>query len=412
MLTWIREKFGAVVIGGIIAMIGFVFVVSGVFDFGARKFGRATGSVAGKVNGDPITLGEFNRAYQRRVEFFQNMMGGGKLNPEQLKMFRLREGVFDELVRRKLMVQEAERRGMLPAEAEVRQKIAEIPSFQSSGRFDVATYKQVLQANGYTPGGFERLMREDLSVQRWESFFRGRAHVSEAEIRRQFMASHDRRNIKYVLLTAEAGKRDVKVSDEDVAKYLADAGHANVLKGQYDARKETEYKGKSFDDVKMQLARDALAGQKPDEVRKANEKIAGEVLGLLTAEKAGDAKVNAALKRYGAEVKQTGMITRAQPYLPGIGEAKELVADAFAEKSPILASAGGKPKKYASTSWVLVALVVDSEKPDLTKLDADRQQLARSTAARKERELMDGWLKDLQQSAKIDMNPDALGTEG
>jgi hypothetical protein len=412
MLTWIREKFGAVVIGGIIAMIGFVFVVSGVFDFGSRKLGRG-GAYAGTVNGDPIALAEFNRAYQRKIEFFQNLMGGNKLSEEQLKAFRLREGVFEELVRRKLMVQEAEKRGMIPAEAEIRQKISEIPAFQASGRFDVATYKQVLQANGYTPGSFERLMREDLSVQRWESFFRGRAHVSEAEIRKQYVASHDRRNIKYVLLTSEAGRRDVKIPDEEVSKYLADAAKLNVLKGQYEARKDTTYKGKSFDDVKGHLARDALASQKTDEIRRANEKIAGEVLGALTADKAGDARVNALLKPYGVEVKQTGMVTRSQPYLPGIGEAKELVTDAFAAKSPILASQGGKPKKYTSASWVLVALVTESESPDLTKLETDRTQIARTTAARKERELMDGWLKGLQESAKIDMNASVVsGAEG
>jgi hypothetical protein len=408
MLTWIREKFGAVVIGGIIAMIGFVFVVSGVFDFGSRGMGGGGGARVGKVNGEPISTAEFNRAYQRRVEFFQGMMGGGKLSEDQLKAFRLREGVFEELVRRKLMVQEAERRGMLPADAEIRARITEIPAFQASGRFDVTTYKQVLQANGYTPGSFERLMREDLSVSRWESFFRGRAHVSDSEIRKQYAAQHDRRNIKYVLLTTEAGRRDVKIADAEVTQYLADPAKLNVIQGQYESRKETAYKGKSFDDVKTQLAREALASQKGDEVRKANERIASEVERVLTADKSSDGKANAILKPYGVEVKQTGMVTRQQPYLPGIGEAKELVADAFAESSPIV----GKPKRYTSASWVVVALVTDSEKPDLAKLDSDRAQIARTAAARKERELMDGWLKGLQESAKIDMDKRIISGEG
>ena len=39
------------------------------------------------------------------------------------------------------------------------------------GKFDVALYRNVLTQNNYTPGSFERLMREDLSLQLRYSLF-------------------------------------------------------------------------------------------------------------------------------------------------------------------------------------------------------------------------------------------------
>src|SRR6476659_8472653 len=103
MLSWIREKFGTVVIGGIITFIAFVFVFYGVFNPKSTR-GLHEGSVAGTVNGDPISISEFNRELNRRIELFKNL-SGGKLTDEQIKTFRVREGVFQELVNRKLLAQ-------------------------------------------------------------------------------------------------------------------------------------------------------------------------------------------------------------------------------------------------------------------------------------------------------------------
>src|SRR5687767_3741304 len=90
MLTWIREKFGAVMIGSIVGFIAFVFIFSGVFT-PSRTKGVHEGAVAGEVNGVPITRAEFSSELNRRLEFFKNM-GGGRISEEQLKAFRIREG--------------------------------------------------------------------------------------------------------------------------------------------------------------------------------------------------------------------------------------------------------------------------------------------------------------------------------
>src|SRR4051795_6540082 len=109
MLSWIREKFGTAMIGGIIAFIAFVFVFYGVFSPKATR-GLHEGSVAGTVNGDAISISDFNREVNRRIEMYKNM-SGGKLTDEQLKGFQIREGVFKELVKKKLLLQEAKNLG-------------------------------------------------------------------------------------------------------------------------------------------------------------------------------------------------------------------------------------------------------------------------------------------------------------
>jgi hypothetical protein len=408
-MQWARGKYSTVISGAIIGFIAFVFVVSGVFNPKATR-GLHEGAVAGTVNGDPISITDFNRALNQRMEFFKNM-GGGKISDEQLKAFHVREGVFQELVRRKLMEQEASKQGLEASDAEVMDKIREIPAFQKDGKFDVMTYKQVLETNNYNPGTFERLVRSDVSMQAWQNYFQNRVKVSDAELKNQFLLNEDKRNIKYVLLTTEAGRQGVKVDQKDVDQFLADSSKLNLAKTQWEAKKDKEFKGMTFDMVKGQIARDVLSSQKIDEIKKINEKLGDEVAASLTADKKSDAKVNAILKNYKVEVKSTGLISSENKYLPGIGEAPDLMKDAFAAKSPIDPAQGGKAKKYTSMNWVVVAVVTETKTPNLSKLEAERTALVRQIAGRKQRELYDEWLKKLQAKAKIDANPSVVGEQ-
>lgn len=410
MLSWIREKFGKTIIGLIIGLLSLVFVFYGVFSPKATR-GLHEGAVAGTVNGDPISIGEFNRAYQQQLGFFKNLMGGAKMSDEQLKQFHIRESVFNELVRRKVMIQEAQKQGNLPADEEVRDQIRQIPAFQTDGKFNLETYKRVLEANNYTPAAFEQSLRDDLAVQRWEDYFRDRVNVSDDEVKVEFMTSNNKRNIKYVLLTAEAGKKEIKVDPSEVKKYLADTAHLNLAKSQFGSKKDKEYKGKQFDTVKEEIARDLIASGKTDEIRKANEQLAQKVQALMTADKSSDAKIDKLLKPYGVEVKLTGFVNSESPYLPGLGNAKELMADAFADKSPIDPAEGGKAKTYNSASWVAVALVSESQKPDMSKLEIDRPAMMKQITARKERDLFESWIKKAVDKAKVDPNQSVLNAD-
>lgn len=410
-MRWYTGKYGSIISAGIIGFIAFVFVVSGVFTPKATR-GLHEGSVAGTVNGDPISLADFNRALNQRMEFFKNI-GGGKMTDEQLKAFHIREGVFEELVRKKLMEQEATKQGLEASDEEVMDRIREIPAFQKDGQFDVTTYKATLESNNYTAGTFEHMVRTDLSTQAWQNYFQNRIKVSDDELKQQYAENEDKRDIKYVLLTAETGRAGVKIAQADVDKFLADSSKLNLAKSQYESKKTTEFKNLTFDMVKAQIAREILSSDKISEIRAINEKLADQVQAVMTADKSSDGKINAILKPYKVEVKSTGLIS-AEAKVPGVGDATELTKDAFASKSPIDPAQGGKAHKYVTPGYVLVAVVTQVKKPDVSKLDTDpaaRIALIKQIAGKKQRELYDEWLKKIQAKATIDPNPQVVQGE-
>ncbi len=403
MLTWMRERFGKFVVGAIMSVIIFVFVFFGVISPKNTR-GLHEGAVAGTVNGEVITLPEFNREYSRRLEYFRQMTGG-KLSEDQLKAFRLKEAVFQELVKRHVLVQEAQRQGREPSQEEVREKIREVPVFQKNGQFDLETYKGVLAANQYTPSSFEKTVRDDSIMTGWENYFSARVPVTDAEIRDEFVKKGNQRKVKYVLITGAQGRAAVKVQPAEVEAYLKDTAKLNLLKNQYESRKDREFKGRSFDDVKSNLALGNLQGEKADQVQKGMEELAEKARTQLAAGAARDGALKALLKPAGADVKTSDWIASGTTVLPGVGEAPNLMSDLFRDKSPIDGRAGGQAKVYHVVAGIIVALGVDAKTVEAGNWEAQREMLAREIHVRKSRLVFENWMKQIMSKAKIDPNP-------
>jgi parvulin-like peptidyl-prolyl isomerase len=399
MISDMRKKFGPWIVGIIVGFICFVFV----FEFGMnrRGFGGLSGgsvSDAGTVNGEAISLTEFNRALNQRMEFFK-MLGAGQMNEEMMKRYHIRDAVFRDLASRKLMVQEAERLGYLPSDQEVRAQIMEIPAFKKDGQFDRQQYKQVLEANNLTTGGFEKSIRDDLIAQKWRDYFKNLVSFSSEEVKHEYLMTADKRKIRYAMISIDAARKGLKVADADVDAVLRGVDTSKQVQTRYDAGKATAYKGKTFDQVKRQIAQEIATEGKTAEARKLDESLGNEALQSLTADASSDKKVNAALKSIGVTVQTSPMMPRGSFYIPGAGDLTEVESDAFS-------GALSKPKKYNVAGGVLVAVQAGAETADLSKFDAkERESLISKIVARKQNEVYGDWMKKLMDKAKIEINP-------
>lgn len=395
MFNWIRVKMGPIVVTLIAGGIALVFILSDVFSSRLGGGGQAGGE-AGSVNGESISRAEFNRELARRVESLKQMTGG-KLTDEQLKMFRIRETVFNELVQRKLVLQEARDSGVLPTDEEVRDRIQELPYFQKDGKFDLATYRNVLSANSLQPGRFEEMIRDELLLQSWSERMRSRIRVSDDEVRREFLVAEDQRRIRYVSLDLEAGRKAVRIPDSDIESFLKDAGKLERAKSRYEQQRGTTFKNRKFEAVQRQIAREILAGERVDEARKANQKLADQLVSVMGP--GSDARVKALLKPVGAELRTSDWVTLETPNLPGLGEVRPILEQAFAGKL-------GKPAKFETAAAVVVAVVTDSRRPDLKKLAGESAKIEQKVRFRKERELEEQWLRELREKARVRMDED------
>jgi hypothetical protein len=132
--------------------------------------------------------------------------------------------------------------------------------------------------------------------------------------------------------------------------------------------------------------------------------LAARILPLLSSDSSGDAKLNAVLKSYNLKFSHTGLVNRVNKYLPGLGEVKGLLDDAFSASAPISKQA----KVYNSNSWFVVATVSETKEASMSELSKERDRYRQNVLYRKERGIVDELMQGLQKTAKIEKNEQAI----
>jgi peptidyl-prolyl cis-trans isomerase D len=223
----------------ILWVVIFVFIAFVFVDFGRGIGVSHAGGAAATVGDQSVSYKEFEREY-RRLEDQYRQAFGGRFTPELADQLQLPMQAMDRLVNRKLLVAEADRRGLEATDQEVQQAILGIPGIQDdSGRFvGAAAYERFLQANGYTPHDFEALVREDVEIQKLTGVITDGVAVSDAEVERAWRDENEHAAVRYVLAPTtryavaaapsadevkayfEAHRDDFRLPDRRVVDYL------------------------------------------------------------------------------------------------------------------------------------------------------------------------------------------------
>jgi len=201
----------------IILFLG-IIVISFALFVGSGKFrDQGTGDVA-EINGESISQREFAIQYERAVERYRQMLKGS-LTPEMIKGLNIKGSLLEELIQRKLMLQEARTLGLTATDDDLAEHLALAPEFQVGGRFSKDRYLQILQTNRLLPAQFEEEQRDQLTIQRLYSVLVDSVHVSEAEVRDRYKIDQEKINLSYIKLPISSFTSQVKLSADDIKKY-------------------------------------------------------------------------------------------------------------------------------------------------------------------------------------------------
>jgi len=195
-----------------------IIVVSFALFVGSGKFrDQGAGDVA-EINGEGISQRDFAIQYERAVERYRQMLKGS-LTPEMIKGLNIKGSLLEELIQRKLMLQEARNLGLTATDDDLAEHLALAPEFQVGGRFSKDRYLQILQTNRLLPTQFEEEQRDQLTIQRLYSVLVDSVHVTEAEVRDRYKIDQEKINLSYIKLPISSFTSQVKLSEEDVKQY-------------------------------------------------------------------------------------------------------------------------------------------------------------------------------------------------
>jgi len=210
------------------------------------------------VDGQALTLGEFNQARRAELERYRNMLGG-QFDAAAFDTPQFREQLLNQLIDQRVIATAASKGKYSVSDETLRRTIAGIPALQDNGQFSSERYRQVLAGQGMTPASFEAGMRRDLAlaqvlqpigltasvpadvpqkllallteqrtVARLEfkaSTFEKSVKVTDADIKAWYEANQtklevpENLNVQYVILNEAVASRDIKITDADISNY-------------------------------------------------------------------------------------------------------------------------------------------------------------------------------------------------
>lgn len=211
MLDVIRSHSQSWVVKFIFALIVLVFVFWGVGSYNSSR-----SSVLATINEAPISLQDFRQTYERSVQQLRQQQP--QLGQDDFKKIQLKKQVFNQMVNRELLLQEAGRFQLAVSAKELRTVIESIKDFAGKdGKFNAEVYKNLLRANQLTPADFEREMRQGMLIEKLQRVLTLPVSSDEEEVRHFFNFVRSSVDMSYVEFTDSQYKEQV-VLEENAAR--------------------------------------------------------------------------------------------------------------------------------------------------------------------------------------------------
>ena len=177
MLQFIRDNATGWIAWGIVILISIPFALWGIHQYVAPESSVAVATV------DDVEIGyyDYQRAYARRRQQLQSILGAGLIGDEEDAL--LRRDVLDAMVDSQVLVGSAATAGMRVGDGQLASTIQTQEVFRSGDRFSQEVYEGWLRTQGYSSGGFEEHLRRSLLEQQIVAGIAGSDFVSGSGLR-------------------------------------------------------------------------------------------------------------------------------------------------------------------------------------------------------------------------------------
>ncbi len=225
-----------------IALILLALVSVGFIFWRADFNNGRTATFAAKVNGEDLSLQEFDRELQARQNHYQQQYRT-ELSEDMRR--ELRRAVVEDMVRDAVLKQRVEAQGYRVSDARVVDFIRSIPAFQVDGKFSKPIYDNLLASQGLSTSRFEAAQRDELEVRDLQEGIVESTFLTPAEFRRYIELFNQRREVGYGLFTVDAFLSKVTIDEAAISAHY----QSNQARYQTPETVDLEYVELSLADI-------------------------------------------------------------------------------------------------------------------------------------------------------------------
>ncbi|MFM1881202.1 MAG: hypothetical protein RLZZ344_1436 [Pseudomonadota bacterium] len=209
------------------------FVIVGAWDLVSPQPGAGTLAV---VDGRKITTPEWQESHRRSIEALSSQLGG-QIPFSAFDTPASRVESLDTLIGQQVTAAAARSAFLSIPDAQIAEMIAQVPQFQSDGKFSLEQAKQFLAARGMTSSGFEAGLRFDLLSEKYPSGI-GQTEIGSRRLARRLAQSEtEQREIWALRITTQSLAATSQPTASEVQSY-------------YEAR-QSEYRTEELVDISL-----------------------------------------------------------------------------------------------------------------------------------------------------------------
>lgn len=166
-------------------------------------------NVIASVDGDPITIAEYQQALQQQADYYRNA-SGGNLPDDFLQQIQIEQMVLEQLIRERLILAAARDQGLSVSEREILERIMQYPVFQENGAFiGPDRYKQVLRANGLGFEEFEAQVADEILFEKFTELVSHGVAVTDREVEEEYQRTNERVQFDFFVVGAAGLESEV-----------------------------------------------------------------------------------------------------------------------------------------------------------------------------------------------------------
>lgn len=215
MLQKLREKTTGWIAVLIVGMLAVPFAFFGVENY----FTQQVSTYVAKVGEVEIGPDAFRQRFEELRRQMQQVMGE-QFDGREFESAENKRRVLDRLIDEELLRQAGERLGAIVTPAQLQREIAQIQAFQKDGKFDPATYRNLLAAQGMTPRMFEDRVRQELATQSLPSQVAASGFVADDYVGRYLALRDQTRSFDYLVLPTPGPEVAGDVDEAQIEAYF------------------------------------------------------------------------------------------------------------------------------------------------------------------------------------------------
>ena len=217
MMDSLRTAANSLVLKIIFGIIIVSFILTGVSGYligGSNNY-------AAKVNGQEISRGQFENAFNSERNRMQQQLGDqfSELAANEGYMKTLRQQVLNRLVDEALLDQYSRELKLSISDEQVKQAIFSTPAFQVDGKFDNNRYNAIVNQMGMTADQYAQALRNQLTTQQLINGVAGTEFMLKGETDELAALVAQQRIVREATIDVNALAAKQSVSEQEVASY-------------------------------------------------------------------------------------------------------------------------------------------------------------------------------------------------